>query len=330
MIAARAGGSSSMPAWQDVVRALHDHALFWHVVRLAVAVSAGTLVYRLADLAHGYWIPLTTLAVLQPGHHATDVRSIQRAAGTIVAALLVIIITVLTEQRWPLVACAGATAFLIYALRERGYFWLVVMVTPTALLMLSAVRFRGRHRRLRPGLQQLDRHRHRPRVRRAGPSRSQDLIASAIAARSASKAVVSLDAGDRRGPGASGGIPNGSLSPCTTSTGTSHRVELGQARLLRPAGRMDGEGEAEDGDRAGLLGRAARDPRAERAPADDQRQARELVCAQPLEHGAPGRVQLVGGRRRAPARDTVGLLDERDRDALLQRDLGCDRRGQER
>ncbi len=143
MIAARAGGSSSMPAWQDVVRGLHDHALFWHVVRLAVAVSAGTLVYRLADLAHGYWIPLTTLAVLQPGHHATDVRSIQRAAGTIVAAVLVIIITVLTEQRWPLVACAGATAFLMYALRERGYFWLVVMITPTALLMLSAVDFEG-------------------------------------------------------------------------------------------------------------------------------------------------------------------------------------------
>jgi hypothetical protein len=47
------------------------------------------------------------------------------------------------EQRWPLVACAGATAFLLYALRERGYFWLVVMVTPTALLMLSAVAFEG-------------------------------------------------------------------------------------------------------------------------------------------------------------------------------------------
>ena len=143
MIAARAGASGSMPAWQDVVRALHERPLLWHVLRLAVAVSAGTLVYRLADLPHGYWIPLTTLAVLQPDHHATDVRSIQRAAGTLVAALLVIVITVLTDQRWPFIACAGATAFLLYALRERGYFWLVVMVTPTALLMLSAVDFEG-------------------------------------------------------------------------------------------------------------------------------------------------------------------------------------------
>jgi uncharacterized membrane protein YccC len=56
---------------------------------------------------------------------------------------LVITITAVTEQRWPLVACAGVTAFLLYALRERGYFWLVVMITPTALLMLSAVDFEG-------------------------------------------------------------------------------------------------------------------------------------------------------------------------------------------
>ena len=143
MIAARAGGSAQMPAREDVARALRDRALFWHVLRLAVAVSAGTLVYLLADLAHGYWIPLTTLAVLQPGHHETDVRSIQRAAGTLLAAVLVITITAVTDQRWPLVAFAGATAFLLYALRERGYFWLVVMVTPTALLMLSAVDFEG-------------------------------------------------------------------------------------------------------------------------------------------------------------------------------------------
>ena len=44
-----------------------------------------------------------------------------------------------------------------------------------------------------------------------------------------------------------------------------------------------------------------------------------------LHDREPGRVQLGRGRRRAPAGDAVGLLDERDRDVLLQRDLGCDR-----
>jgi hypothetical protein len=50
-----------------------------------------------------------------------------------------------------------------------------------------------------------------------------------------------------------------------------NRIELGQTALVRPAGRMDGKGEAEKRNRSGLLGRPAGDARAERAAAGDQR-----------------------------------------------------------
>ncbi len=143
MILARAGDRGSIPSRRDVVRGLRESALLWHVARLSVGVGAGTLLYRAADLPHGYWVPLTTLAVLQPSAHSTLVRSIQRVAGTLVAAAVVIGVTVATGDRWPLVACTAVSAFFLYALRERGYFWLVVLLTPTALLMLSAVDFQG-------------------------------------------------------------------------------------------------------------------------------------------------------------------------------------------
>jgi Fusaric acid resistance protein-like len=138
----------SIPAGLDALRTvrsalLRDHALRAHALRLGLAVGAGTLLYRLVDLEHGYWVPLTTLAVLQPTEHGTLVRSLQRAAGTFVAAGLIVGITYATDHRWPLLACAAATAFLLYALDERGYFWLVVLITPTALLMISAVEFEG-------------------------------------------------------------------------------------------------------------------------------------------------------------------------------------------
>jgi len=71
------------------------------------------------------------------------VRSLQRAAGTLLAAALIVGITLATDHRWPLLACAAGTAFLLYALDERGYFWLVVLLTPTVLLMISAVDFEG-------------------------------------------------------------------------------------------------------------------------------------------------------------------------------------------
>jgi len=122
---------------------LRDRALRAHALRLAVAVAAATLLYRAVDLPHGYWVALTTLAILQPGEHATRVRALQRAIGTLGGAAAIVLITLLTEERWALVAAAALAAFWLYALDERGYFWLVVMITPTVLLMLSVVDFEG-------------------------------------------------------------------------------------------------------------------------------------------------------------------------------------------
>jgi uncharacterized membrane protein YccC len=121
----------------------HDAGIRGYALRLAVAVGAGSLFYRLIDLPHGYWVPLTTLAILQPSVRGTLVRSLQRAAGTLVAAAVIVVITLATDQSWPIVACAAGAAFLLYALHERGYFWLVVLLTPSVLLMISAVDFEG-------------------------------------------------------------------------------------------------------------------------------------------------------------------------------------------
>lgn len=130
--------------WRAVVAGVRgDPGLRAHVARLSVAVAGATLLYRLVDLPHGYWVPLTVLAVMQPGEHATRVRAIQRAAGTLGGAALIILVTLVTDDRWALVACAAVAAFWLYALDERGYFWLVVLLTPTALLMIGVVDFQG-------------------------------------------------------------------------------------------------------------------------------------------------------------------------------------------
>ena len=148
MTAARAGSEASGPAGAEALRSVwgsarRDRALRAHAVRAAVAVGAASLVYRLLDLPHGYWVPLTTLAVLQPTLHGTHVRGLQRGAGTLGGVALVVLITVVTGAAVPLLACAAATAFLLYAIWERGYFWLTVLLTPTVLLMVGAVDFEG-------------------------------------------------------------------------------------------------------------------------------------------------------------------------------------------
>jgi hypothetical protein len=122
---------------------LHNTPLRWHALRLATAVAATTLVYRLLELDHGYWIPLTILAILQPEEHASHVRAIQRAAGTLAGTLVVGVLTLAGDAEWLMVACQGACAFGLFALFARGYFWLVVLLTPTALLTTSAVAWEG-------------------------------------------------------------------------------------------------------------------------------------------------------------------------------------------
>jgi hypothetical protein len=42
-----------------------------------------------------------------------------------------------------------------------------------------------------------------------------------------------------------------------------------------------------------------------------------------LDDLRPGRVELLGRRRRAPAGDAIRLLDERNRESLGVRGIGC-------
>ena len=138
MVAAYAGSApSSRPPIIDrwLLRA--------HALRLASIVAATTLLYQLLELEHGYWVPLTVLAVLQPNEHASDVRAIQRAAGTIVGTAVIALLTIATGSEWLMVSCQGIAAFGLFALFARGYFWLVVLLTPTALLTVSAVDYQG-------------------------------------------------------------------------------------------------------------------------------------------------------------------------------------------
>lgn len=144
MVVARSRPALSIPfgsaALRKVGSALRgDVGLRAHAGRLSVAVGGGSLFYSLAGLSHGYWVPLTTLAVLQPTQHGTRLRSLQRVAGTLVAAGLIVVVLLATDDRWWLVVCSSITAFLLFALDERGYFWLVVLLTPTVLLMISCV-----------------------------------------------------------------------------------------------------------------------------------------------------------------------------------------------
>jgi hypothetical protein len=129
---------------QQYVRALADDTqLRGHALRLASIIAVTTLLYRLLDLQHGYWVPLTVLAVLQPEEHASRVRAVQRAAGTLVATAAIALFVLASSAQWLIVAGQGVAAFGLFTLHSRSYYWLVVMITPTALLTFTAIDYQG-------------------------------------------------------------------------------------------------------------------------------------------------------------------------------------------
>jgi uncharacterized membrane protein YccC len=120
-----------------------DALLRAHALRLAAIVAATTLLYQLFGFEHGYWVPLTVLAVLQPEEQASEVRAVQRATGTLAGTAVIALVTIATGEAWLMVAGQGIAAFGLFALSSRGYFWLVVMLTPTVLLTISAADYQG-------------------------------------------------------------------------------------------------------------------------------------------------------------------------------------------
>lgn len=131
-------------AAHTVLRAfVHDRTLAIHALRLGVAVGVTTLVYQSLGLEHGYWMPLTIVAILQPTEHDSRVRSLQRTAGTVVSTAALLLLLLVTSNEAVLVGCEVVAVFGLFALGQRSYFWSVAFLTPTILLLISAADYEG-------------------------------------------------------------------------------------------------------------------------------------------------------------------------------------------
>src|SRR5262245_20383942 len=98
--------------------------------------------------------------------------------------------------------------------------------------------------------------------------------------------------------------------------------QLGGARLLRPPRQVQGERKGEHPDGASSACRPASDPGASTPSANDQRQSGKLTPpAQDRDDLLPGSVECRRPRRDLPARDSPGLLDPDNGDALRRQPL---------
>ncbi|RFU46537.1 FUSC family protein [Paraburkholderia sp. DHOC27] len=106
-----------------------------HAARVGIAVTAGFAIVRALHLPFGYWATMATLLILQPSIALTWPRSIERAAGSIVGALLAAAIGLAVHSPVAIAVIVFPLICATMALRPVSYSLFVLFLTPTFVLV---------------------------------------------------------------------------------------------------------------------------------------------------------------------------------------------------
>jgi uncharacterized membrane protein YccC len=109
--------------------------IFRHSLRVSIATLAGYIVSRFLPLGHSYWILLTIIVILKPAYSLTKKRNYDRLIGTLVGALIGVVILYLVKDRNAVFACMIILMIAAYSFMRTRYLIFVILMTPYILLL---------------------------------------------------------------------------------------------------------------------------------------------------------------------------------------------------
>ncbi len=112
---------------------------FWflYAVRFSLAVGAGLAVGRSLGLEKGYWVLITIAVVVKPQLSLSATSTIHRVAGTVLGALLSILVVITVSSAWGLTAVMFALAVVGISVLRVNYGLAVVFITPLVIVLLN-------------------------------------------------------------------------------------------------------------------------------------------------------------------------------------------------
>jgi hypothetical protein len=134
---------SSPQIWLEALRAnfTTGSVMFRHALRLGVVAAADVLLLRLIHITHSYWLPMTSIIVLQPYTGETWRRSWDRVGGTVAGAAVAAILAASISSDAGIIAAISIGSALSLAVYAVDYAWYSFFLTPTiVLLTLPALR----------------------------------------------------------------------------------------------------------------------------------------------------------------------------------------------
>jgi uncharacterized membrane protein YccC len=140
---APAAEPSSPQIWLDSLRAnfTTDSVMFRHALRLGCVAAADVLLLRLIHITHSYWLPMTSIIVLQPYTGETWRRSWDRIGGTLAGAAVAALLAAAISSDTGIIAAISIGSVFSLAVYAVDYAWYSFFLTPTiVLLTLPALR----------------------------------------------------------------------------------------------------------------------------------------------------------------------------------------------
>jgi uncharacterized membrane protein YccC len=112
-----------------------DSAVFRHVLRSATATAVTMLVVKVLKLDHGYWATLTCLVILQPHGAQTWAKALQRVFGTLVGAVIALLLAAWAGDARLVFLCVFGFVFVAVSLLPLNYGVFTMFLTPAFVLL---------------------------------------------------------------------------------------------------------------------------------------------------------------------------------------------------
>ena len=123
--------------WLDAVQAnwTMDSAMLRHTLRVTIVGMVDVVVMRLIHINHGFWLPMTSIILLQPYSAGTARKSVQRVTGTVLGGILAAVLAAaIPDQAWMILAIT-LLASLTVATFAVDYAIYCFFLTPTFVLL---------------------------------------------------------------------------------------------------------------------------------------------------------------------------------------------------
>jgi uncharacterized membrane protein YccC len=128
---------SSPQIWWDALRAnfTSRSIMFRHALRMATVTTVDVLLLHVIHITHVYWLPMTSIIVLQPYTGETWRRSGDRVGGTVAGAVLAALLAATVPSETGIIAVISIGCVFTLAVYAVDYAWYCFFLTPTIVLL---------------------------------------------------------------------------------------------------------------------------------------------------------------------------------------------------